>query len=234
MRATCTASARRSSISIANEIFIRLNENRGYVAGMASEEIERSVPAADAIRARQVSAAVRSARRLVEHRRQRRGRFDLLDPACARMPASIRRPAISCSRARAGRSRLRDLWSVDDARADDRQRRARIHARTAARRIHPLAPRPAHSGRDAGVRDQHLEQPLLGIPGAALRRRMPEGLERRARQGFQHALDRLARRRGASHPDARRRLHVSARHARSPAMQRTPAADVRSAIRSRC
>ena len=34
-------------------------------------------------------------------------------------------------------------------------------------------PRPAHPGRHARVRDQRVEQPLLGAAGQALRRRMP-------------------------------------------------------------
>ncbi len=178
----------------------------------------RAVPAARAIRARQVPVAVRSARRFVEHRRQRR-RSARSSRSCARRmpsadPAARRLPA---ARRAAGRGRLRDLRTLDDARAHDRQRRARLHARSAARRVHPVASQPLRAGRDAGVRDQRIEQPFLGIPGAALRRRMPQGLQRRSRQGFQHALDRLAGRRGAPHPHARRRLHVSARHARSPA-----------------
>ncbi len=62
------------------------------------------------------------------------------------------------------------------------------------------------------VRDQHVEQPLLGAAGQALRRRVPGRQDRAARQGLQHALDRLDGRRGAPHPDARRRVHVPARH----------------------
>ncbi len=54
----------------------------------------------------------------------------------------------------------------------------------------------ADSGRHAGVRGQHVEPPLLGAAGQALRRGMHRGPHGRARQGLQHALDRLARRRG--------------------------------------
>jgi phosphoribulokinase len=57
-----------------------------------------------------------------------------------------------------------------------------------------------------------VEQPLLGAAGQALRRRMPGRQDRPARQGLQHALDRQHGRRGAPHPDARRRVHVPARH----------------------
>jgi fructose-1,6-bisphosphatase len=57
-----------------------------------------------------------------------------------------------------------------------------------------------------------LQQPLLGTAGQALRRGMHRRSRGCPRQGLQHALDRLARRRGSPHPDARRPLHVSARH----------------------
>ena len=43
------------------------------------------------------------------------------------------------------------------------------------------------------------------------------GQERAARQGLQHALDRLAGGRGAPHPDARRRVHVPAATRKDPA-----------------
>ncbi len=84
---------------IANDIFIRLNENRGYVAGMASEELEAAVRAADALRARQIPSAVRSARRLVEHRRQRLGRHRSFRSCARRVRAPIRNRRISCNAA---------------------------------------------------------------------------------------------------------------------------------------
>jgi fructose-1,6-bisphosphatase len=49
-------------------------------------------------------------------------------------------------------------------------------------------------------------------PDQALCRRMPGRQDRPARQGLQHALDRQHGGRGAPHPDARRCLHVPARH----------------------
>ena len=56
-----------------------------------------------------------------------------------------------------------------------------------------------------------VEPAVLGAAGAALRRGVHRGRRRAARRRLQHALDRLDGGRGAPHPDARRRVHVSAR-----------------------
>ena len=85
---------------------------------------------------------------------------------------------------------------------------------------------PAGAGRHAGVRHQRVQQPLLGGAGQALRGRMPGRQNRAARQGLQHALDRLDGGRGAPHPDARRRLPVPARH-QGPVQAGPPAPAVR-------
>ena len=108
-------------------------------------------------RARPVPARVRPARRLVEHRRQRLGRHDLLGAApCGR--AEARRDArFPAARRGAGRGRLCDLRPGDDAGADGRAR-ARTASRSTARSAkfiltHPNLRIPA---RDQRVRDQHL------------------------------------------------------------------------------
>ena len=65
-----------------------------------------------------------------------------------------------------------------------------------------------------GVRHQRLELPPLGRFGAALLRRLRERRARAARARLQHALARLAGRRGLPHPGARRRVPLSGRQAR--------------------
>ena len=50
---------------LSNEIFIRMNEWSGHLAGMASEEMDEPVPDPGGVPARQVPAGVRPARRLV-------------------------------------------------------------------------------------------------------------------------------------------------------------------------
>jgi fructose-1,6-bisphosphatase I/sedoheptulose-1,7-bisphosphatase len=58
------------------------------------------------------------------------------------------------------------------------------------------------------VRHQRLQRALLGAAGEALCRGMPGRQDRSARQGFQHALGRLAGGRDFPHPDPRRHFHV--------------------------
>jgi hypothetical protein len=65
---------------LANDIMMRSCEWGGQLAGMVSEELEPyAIPSM--VPARTLPAAVRSARRLLQHRRQRLGGHDLLDPA---------------------------------------------------------------------------------------------------------------------------------------------------------
>ena len=182
----------------------------------------RALRAAAAVRARQVPAAVRPARRLVEHRRQRGGGQHLLDPARADARARTRsredflQPGteqVGAGYAIYGPSTMLVLTLG--------QRHACLHARPDARRMGAQPPEPAHPRAHARVRDQRVEQPLLGAGGEALRRRMPGRPDRAARRRLQHALDRLAGGRDAPHPDARRRVPVPARHART---RRAPAA----------
>ncbi len=172
----------------------------------------RTLRHSGAVSARPLPARVRSARRLVEPRRQRDRRHDLLRAARARRRHRSEARGFPAAGNAAGLRRLRAVRADGDDRHHARHRRARLHARPGDRRVHPHAPEPRDRGGDAGVRGQRVEPALLGAAGQALRRGVHRRQERRARQGFQHALDRVARRRSAPDPDARRSLHVSEGH----------------------
>ena len=73
-----------SKLDVAEQrLFLRATEWGGHVAGMVSEELEESYRIPDRLSARQVPAAVRSARWLVEHRCERVGGQHLLGAAGA-------------------------------------------------------------------------------------------------------------------------------------------------------
>jgi fructose-1,6-bisphosphatase I len=80
--------------------------------------------------------------------------------------------------------------------------------------------------RTPGIRHQHEQHAPLGRRPCALHRRMPGRQGRPARQGLQHALDRLHGGRRAPHPDPRRHLHVPLGQARAQ-QARQAAPDVR-------
>ena len=207
---------------IANDIMLGSCEWGGYLAGMVSEEMEAPYP---------IPAQYPRGRYLLV--------FDPLDGSsnldvnvtvghdlfgAARAggrhrPEARRLPATGHA---AGLRRLRVVRAVGDDRDHARHRRARLHARSGNRRLHPDAPEPHHRRGHAGVRGQRLEPAVLGAAGEALRRGVPRRQDRRAGQGLQHALDRVAGRRGAPDPDARRPVHVSEGHPR-PRQAGTPA-----------
>jgi aminopeptidase N len=115
---------------LSNEILLEANEWGGNLAAMASEEMETIFPIPNRYPKGNYHADVRPARRLVEHRRQRVDRHDLLGSEAART-ASSRPNRRSCNRVReAGRGRLCGVRSANRARADDRQRRELLHARS--------------------------------------------------------------------------------------------------------
>ena len=91
------------------------------------------------LQVRQVRTALRSARRLVEHRRQRPGRHDLLRAAQDIGWHSRRDVRSSAAGTSAGSGRLRDLRLEHDARVHHGAGRARLHARSFDRRVSPLA-----------------------------------------------------------------------------------------------
>ena len=176
---------------------MRTNEWGGHLAGMASEEMDEPLQIPAAVPARQVPAGVRPARRLVEHRRQRLGGQHLLDPARAAGRRDSGRDVTEADFLQPGAQQVAagyaHLRPVHDAGA---------HAWATASHGFTLDPQPrrvrAHATRTSECRDdtqrvrhQRLEQPLLGAAGQALRRRVPGRQDRPARQGLQHALDRL-------------------------------------------
>src|SRR3569833_2364825 len=66
---------------LANDIFVRTNEWGGQLRGMLSEEMDDPYPHPSGISARQIPAAVRPARRLIQHRRERLSGQHLLGAA---------------------------------------------------------------------------------------------------------------------------------------------------------
>ncbi len=201
---------------IANETFVHATEWEGVLSGFASEEMEHPLA---------ISPEFPRGKYLLV--------FDPLDGssnvemnvAVGSIFSVLRAPTPGADPvesdflqrgARAGRCGLRHLRPGHDARADGGQRRRRLHARSGAGRVLPDPPRHPHPRDHLRVRDQHVEQPLLGEAGQALRRGVPRWTDGSARQGLQHALDRLARRRGAPRPDARRRVPLPARLAKTP------------------
>jgi fructose-1,6-bisphosphatase len=86
-----------------------------------------------------------------------------------------------------------------------------VHAGARCRQLRAYAFRYPHPRRLVRVRDQRIERTLLGATRAPLRAGMQGRQERLPRARLQHALDRVDGGRSASHPDARRRVHVSAR-----------------------
>ena len=151
--------------------------------------------------------------RLVEHRARPLDRNDLLAPPCGRRRRRRSGRHLPAAGAPAAGCRIFHLRAAARPGADAGQRNARLpvlgdgrRLRAAPRALRHPAPRP-------GIRHQRLELPPLGRCGAQLRRRLPEGRRGPARARLQHALDRVAGRRGLPHPGARRRLPLSRRRA---------------------
>ena len=162
--------------------------------------------------ARALSAAFRSARRLIEHRRQRFGRQHLLRIEVSRRGSASRPPRTSCSRAARRCARdmrstgLRPCWCC-----------RRAAASTASRSIkeigefmltHPNLRVPETTAEFAinASNSRHWEPAIRRYVNECLAGQSgPRGTR------LQHALDRLAGGGDAPHPDARRGVHVSAR-----------------------
>ncbi|PRD38309.1 UNVERIFIED_CONTAM: hypothetical protein NCL1_03595 [Trichonephila clavipes] len=178
----------------------------------------RPVPDPRRRAARPLPAAVRPARRLLEHRHQRVGGHNLLGAGSAGRQRCRRSRPVPAAGHGPGRRRLCRLRPVDPAHPDPGPRRARLHPGPPRRRrsrdrgrVHPDPGRHDDPCRDPGVRHQHVQPALLGSAGAALRRRAAGRQGRCARQGLQHALGRGHGRRRAPHPHPRRRVPVPAR-----------------------
>ncbi len=195
---------------IANDIFLRTSEYGGHLAGMVSEELAGPYAIPAEYPARQVPAHVRSARRLEQPRRQCPGRQHLLGAqgaprGRARRVEDFLQP---------GSQQLCAGYAIYGA--------TTMLVLTLGRGVHGFTldrdfgefvlthPNMTHSGRNPRVRHRRFERALLGAAGEALCGRVPAGPRGPARQGLQHALDRLAGRRGAPDPGPRRAVHVSA------------------------
>ena len=120
------------------------------------------------------------------------------------------------------RRRPHGLRAAAVAGAERRRGHAHLRIQRPDRRLPPRRRERARSADGEGVRHQRLQLPPLGRFGAALFRRLREGRARAARARLQHALARLAGRRGLPHPRARRRVPLSGRQA--PGLRQRPAA----------
>ena len=214
---------------LANDIFLRTNEWGGHLAGDGFRGAGGGVSDSGAVSraAATCSSSIRWTGRPTSTSMYRSARiFSILRRAPSgdardgeRFPAAGRKP---------GLCRLCDLRPVHHAGPYARHRGARLHAGTRARRVHSHPSGYAHSRRQPASSPSTPPTSRHWEPAGA--RAMSTNAcrhERPARQGFQHALDRLAGRRGPSHPDARRRVPVSRATARTRATQRATAAALR-------
>ena len=106
-----------------------------------------ALPHPGAVPARPLPAGVRPARRLVEPRRQRHRRHDLLGAARAEGVTEPNAGGLPAAGHAPGLRRLRAVRARGDDRAHAGHRRARLHARPRDRRLHPHPPEPARSPR---------------------------------------------------------------------------------------
>ena len=173
-----------------------MNEWSGHLAGMASEEMEQ--PYADP------GAATRGASTCwCSTRSTARRTSTSTSPSAASSRSCARRPTggsgrdvaerTSCSPGpRRSPPAMRSTARPTHARADRRRRASPCFTLDPDLGEFVLTqPNVAGAGRHAGVRDQQLQRALLGAAGQALCRRVPGRQARAARQGLQHALDRL-------------------------------------------
>ena len=186
----------------------------GVLSGMASEEMDDVRSAHPGrVPARQVPARLRPARRLEQHRRQRRRSariFSILrapDPASDPAEADFLQPGteqVAAGYAIYGPSTMLVLTVGDGVVGFTLDPALGEFVLT-----HPDIRVPETTCEFAiNASNSRFWEP----PVQALRRGVPGRADGPARQGLQHALDRVARRRGPPHPHARRRLPLPARH----------------------
>ena len=136
---------------LANEIIIKAMDHGGRLCAMASEEEPGIIQIPEPLQVREVLPAVRSARRIVEHRRQRSRRHDLLRRAQDHARAARRARGHAAAGAAAGRGRVRDLRVEHDDGVYDGSGCARLHARSVDRRVPAVASEHSHSRTTAGI-----------------------------------------------------------------------------------
>ena len=113
---------------IANEVLIEANEWGGHLAAMASRRNGRHLRGAQPLPAGRIPAAVRPARRLQQHRRERQHRHHLQRAEKARRRARRGGKRLPAGGQPAGRRRLLRLRPADHAGADGGRRRGHVHA----------------------------------------------------------------------------------------------------------
>ncbi len=163
------------------------------------------------VSARQISAAVRSARRLLQHRRERLGRQHLFRAALSRRVSASRREKdflqpgatqVCAGYAIYGPPTMLVLTTGCGVNGFTLDREIGEFMLT-----HPnlrIAEETSEFAINAS-NSRYWEPAIKRYVNECL-----AGQERAPGAGLQHALDRLAGGRDASHPDARRRVHVSA------------------------
>ena len=151
----------------ANEIIVKAMDHGGRLCAMASEEEPGIIQIPERLQVRQVLPAVRSARRLVEHRRQRARRHDLLRRAEDHARPARRDGGHAAARAAAGRGGLRHLRLEHDARVHHGAGRARLHARSVDRRVPALASEHPHSRRRPLSLGERLVRAAVGRADAS-------------------------------------------------------------------
>ena len=199
----------------ANEIIVKAMDHGGRLCAMASEEEPDIIPIPDQFKCGKYVPAVRSARRLVEHRRERAGRHDLLRAAEDHARA---RTANLEDMLQPGRRQVAAGYVIYGS--------STMMVYTTGQGVHGftldpsigefLLSHPEHP--DPGPRPLPLGQrrvrAALGRPSVTTLMRRYRGLDGDA-EADERALRRLARRRLPSQPARRRHLRVSGEHAES-------------------
>ena len=152
---------------MANEIIVKAMDHGGRLCAMASEEEPGIIQIPEHFKCGKYVPALRPARRLVEHRRQRSRRHDLLrrPQDHARPPRRDGRPAPAGTPP--GRRGLRDLRVEHDDGLHDGAGRARLHARPVDRRVPAVAPEHSHSRRRPVSLGERLVRERCGTSACA-------------------------------------------------------------------
>ena len=204
--------------AFSNEVLLNVLERSGHCGVIASEELDEAILAHEP---RQVRRALRPARRLEQHRHERRHRHHLRDPPPVASRSSRRRasptrsgpgarssPRATCSTAR------RRSSSSRPARARTASRSTRRSASSSSRSPNITCPRARQLllGQRGQLLALDARDPAAGHAGSRATRRSTPDERGRVQDAVRRALRRLARRRRAPHADQGRHLRVPGRH----------------------